>query len=161
MKLTTKELVIMGLMLALAAVLAQFPINGSIGLDAMPAFFTAAALTPVLGGVVGAIAHLLIAGISGFVLGLPVHIVIAVMMFASCFVYGYVCKSVNRYVAVVAGVVMNGPVSLFVAAFFAKLLGAEFSGMVMFLALVLPLTMTAAINVVLADVIYGIVKDKI
>ncbi len=43
MKLTTKELGIMGLMLALAAVLAQFPINGSIGLDAMPAFFTAAA----------------------------------------------------------------------------------------------------------------------
>lgn len=157
MKITTRELVLTGLMIALAAVLAQFPINGSIGLDAMPAFFGAVAITPVLGGFVGAIAHLLIASFAGFMFTVPLHLVIAGTMFLSCFVYGYIRKHSNRYLAMGAGILMNGPVSLMITAFAAGLLGMEFSGMMMFLALIGPLTIVAAINVILADILYALV----
>ena len=161
MKIGTRELVMTGLLIALAAVLAQFPINGSIGLDAMPAFFGAAAVGPMLGGFVGAIAHLLIASFSGFVFGLPLHFVVALTMFASCFVYGYVRRSSNRYLAMVVGIIMNGPVSLAISAVVASLLGMGFSGLPMFLALIIPLTVAGSINVIVADLLYGVVGSQI
>lgn len=161
MKIGTRELVMTGLLIALAAVLAQFPINGSIGLDAMPAFFGAVAVSPLLGGFVGAIAHLLIASFSGFVFGLPLHIVVALTMFFSCYIYGYVRRKGNRYLAMVIGIIMNGPISLAISALAASIFGMGFSGMPMFLALIVPLTVAASINVIVADVLYGVVGSQI
>jgi len=160
-QITTKKMVIMGLMIALATILAQLPRFGSIGLDSMPAFFTAAFLGPILGGVVGLIAHLFIAGISAFPLTIPIHLVIAIMMFVSCYAYGYAREKSNRYIAMLVGIVLNGPVSLFIAAFLAFLLGYNFAGSVMFVALIIPLTLVATVNIVMADMVYSLVRHKI
>lgn len=156
MKFTTRKIVFAGLMIAFAAVLAQFPINGSIGLDALPAFFAAVAISPLIGGIVGFIAHMIIATAAGFYLSLPVHIVVAIMMFVSCYGYGVVRVKVNRYVGIVVGILLNGPVTLAIAAVIAKLFGGELSGMPMFLLLIVPLTLTATVNIILADVVYGL-----
>ncbi|MDF1616647.1 ECF transporter S component [Petrocella sp. FN5] len=161
MKITTKELVTTGLMIAMAAVLAQFPIYGSIAFDALPAFLTAVMMGPVLGGLVGFIAHLLVAMFTGFPFSLPLHLLIAVLMFVSCFIYGKVRKSHNRYLAMALGIVMNGPVSLALISIFAKILGMPFSGIMMFSALLLPLLVGAMVNILVADVVYGVIKEKI
>ena len=161
MKITTKDLVTTGLMIAMAAVLAQFPIYGSIAFDALPAFLAAVMMGPVLGGFVGFIAHLMVAMFTGFPFSLPLHLVIAVMMFISCFIYGKVRQSHNRYLAMALGIIMNGPVSLAFISIFAKILGLPFSGLIMFTSLLLPLLIGAMINIVVADVVYGIIKEKI
>ena len=82
-------------------------------------------------------------------------------MFASCFIYGYLLIKSNRFVAMAAGIIMNGPVSLLAAAYVALALGAPFSGMPMFIALVGPLTLVSAVNVILADVIYGMIGGRV
>ncbi|VDN46561.1 ECF transporter S component [Petrocella atlantisensis] len=161
MKIRTKDLVTTGLMIAMAAVLAQFPIYGSIAFDALPAFLTAVMIGPALGGIVGSIAHLLVAMFTGFPLTLPLHLLIAVMMFVSCFIYGKVRQDYNRYLAIALGIIINGPVSLGFISIFAKVLGMPFSGMVMFTTLLLPLLIGATINIVVADMVYGIIKEKI
>jgi len=161
MKITTKDLVTTGLMIAMAAVLAQFPIFGSIAFDALPAFLSAAMIGPLLGGIVGFIAHLLVAMFTGFYLSLPLHLLIASMMFISCYVYGKVRQNHNRYLAMASGIVMNGPVSLAFISIFAQILGMPFSGLIMFTTLVLPLLVASIVNVVLADILYGIIKEKI
>jgi uncharacterized membrane protein len=160
-KITMKKMVVMGMMIAMAAVLAQFPLFGSIGLDAIPAFFTAAMLGPVFGGIVGVIAHLLIAAFTGFPFTLPLHIIIAGMMFVSCYGYGVLKQKTNRYVAVVIAIVLNGPISLALIALTTKLINAPFSGIPMFMVLIVPLVLGAAINVGIADVVYGIIRERI
>jgi uncharacterized membrane protein len=159
--ITTQRMVIMGMMIAMAAVLAQFPLFGSIGLDALPAFFTAALLGPVLGGIVGVIAHLLIAAFTGFPFTLPLHLIVAAMMFVSCYAYGVIRVKHNRYVAIIVAIVLNGPISLGLVALVAQWMKAPFSGLPMFMALIIPLFIGAAINVVMADVIYGMIKERI
>ncbi|PKM67897.1 MAG: ECF transporter S component [Firmicutes bacterium HGW-Firmicutes-2] len=161
MKITTKELVTTGLMIAMAAVLAQFPIYGSIAFDALPAFLTAVMVGPILGGLVGFIAHLLVAMFTGFPFSLPLHLLIAVLMFVSCYVYGKVRQSHNRYLAMALGIIMNGPVSLALISIFAKILGMPFSGMIMFSTLILPLLVGSMVNIVVADIVYSIIKEKI
>lgn len=161
MKITTRNLVITGVMVAMSLIWAQFPVSGSIGFDAMPAFFAAAAVSPVVGGVVGIIAHLLIAMVAGFPSSLPVHLVISVTMFLSCFVYGVLRKRTNRYVAVLGGIVMNGPVALFIAASFGKVMGITPSILAMFLGLLPILLPAAAVNVILADILYDIIGGHI
>ncbi len=161
MRITTKDLVTTGLMIAMAAVLAQFPIFGSIAFDAMPAFLSAAMIGPILGGIVGFIAHLLVAMFTGFPFSLPLHLLIAVMMFVSCFIYGKVRQEHNRYLAMALAIVMNGPISLAFISILAKILGMPFSGLIMFTSLLLPLLIGATVNIVVADIVYGIIKEKI
>lgn len=157
----TRDLVLAGLMIALAAILAQFPLFQSIGLDAMPAYFAAAAIGPVLGGFVGGVGHLLIAAVTGFPLSLPLHIVIAFTMFISCYAYGFARQRWHRLVAVGIGIIMNGPVSLGISAFVASLLGGPFSGWPMFVALIPMLTLASIVNVVIAEVLFGLIGQRV
>lgn len=164
MKITTKSLVLAGLFIALSVILAQpmFKIPAtSIGLDAMPAFFGAATIGPVLGGGIGAIAHLISAVFTGFPFTLPVHAAVAAMMFLSCFAYGFVRVKTNRYLAVIVGIVMNGPVSLAVAAWMSSILGLGFAGMIMFTTLLVPLTIASSVNVITAEVLVSLVGNRV
>ena len=161
MRIKTRETVMAGLMIAVAAILAQYPINGSIGLDAMPAFFAAVLISPVVGGLVGIIAHMLIAIFTGMPLSLPLHLVVALTMYVSCFAYGYARMVSNRYIAVALAIVLNGPVALLVTSAVAMIVGAPLSGVAMFALLVGPLTVTAAANVLTADLLYGIIGHRI
>lgn len=162
-KITTREMVLSGLMIAIAVILSMplFKIMGSIGLDAMPAFFSAATISPMMGGFVGAIAHMISAAFTGFPFSLPVHLAVALVMFLTCFLYGYTRAKFNRYLAVIVGIVMNGPVNLFVAAMLSKALGMEFAGMMMFTILIGPLTLAASVNVIVAEVLTSLIGDRV
>lgn len=156
---TTKELTAAGLLIAIAVILSypMFKLMGSIGFDAMPAFLGAGVLGPVAGGFIGSIAHMVSALLTGMPLSLPIHLVVGATMFLSCYVYGWARKKTNRYVAIILGIVANGPLSLGISSLAALGLGLPFAGMLMFGTLILPLTLAASVNVILADVIYGLI----
>ncbi len=156
---TTKELTAAGLLIAIAVILSypMFKLMGSIGFDAMPAFLGAVVIGPIAGGFIGSIAHMVSALLTGMPLSLPIHLVIAATMFLSCYAYGWTRKKSNRYLAIIVGIVTNGPISLGVSSLAAMALGLPFAGMLMFGTLIVPLTLAASVNVILADVIYGFI----
>lgn len=161
MKISTKEMVTSALLIAVAVILSfpMFKLMGSIGFDALPAYLGAVVLGPALGGVIGGLAHLVSALLTGFPLG-PVHIVVMVTMFAACYAYGYTRQKTNRYVAIAVGIIMNAPVSLLFSAIAAQLiLGAP--GVGLFMSMIGPLTLASAVNVILADVVYGLVGSTL
>lgn len=156
-----KQLVILGLCIALSYIGSYIKISGTIALDALPAFFAAILLGPFIGGAVGFVGHMLTALLSGFPLSFPIHLVVAIMMFFSCAIFGYVYKKVNPILGIIAGVVMNGPVSLAVAAAVVDLLVAKGAGLGMFMGMIIVLTIGAAINVILGSAIYMATKKYI
>lgn len=160
---TTKELTAAGLLIAIAVILSypMFKLMGSIGFDAMPAFLGAAVLGPLAGGFIGSIAHMVSALLTGMPLSLPIHLVVAITMFMSCYAYGWTRKRTNRYLAIIVGILCNGPLSLGISSLAALGLGAPFAGMLMFATLILPLTLAASVNVILADVIYGFIGVRL
>lgn len=164
-KLELRTLVLMGLFIAMSFVGAMIKITGfSIAFDALPAFFAAVFLGPVYGGVVGLIGHLFTSGMAGFYLSLPIHMTIAVMMFVSCTVFGMVYrinkKKVTKVLAVIAGIIMNGPISLGVTAFVLSFSAGREAAMGMFGAMLVPLLIGASVNVILAALIYEMAKDR-
>lgn len=160
-KMNVKYLVMMGLCIALSYIGAMIKIQQTIAFDALPAFFAALVLGPIAGGIVGLIGHMLTALLSGFPLSLPIHLVVGGMMFVSCASFGFVYKKSNKVLAGIVGILMNGPVSLAVAAIVFDLFVASGAGMGMFLGMILILTIAAAANVVLAIVIYELTKKYI
>ena len=88
--LDVKRLVVMALCIALSFVGSFLKISGTIAFDALPAFYAAIVLGPLFGGIVGFFGHFFTALSSGFPFTLPIHLVIAVSMFFSCFVCSYV-----------------------------------------------------------------------
>lgn len=170
--LNVKTLVIMALCIALSFVLSFVKLGGSIAFDALPAFFAAILLGPVFGGIVGFFGHMFTALSSGFMFTLPIHLVIAVMMFVSCYVFGLVYKKTNAIVAIIVGILMNGPVSLGVAAFAMEIVFGKGAGIGMLtgkvpflmfagLAFGVILVIGSALNVILATVLYDRTKKHI
>lgn len=157
----TKQLVTMAVFIALSMIGAMIKINGSIALDALPAFLGSIILGPVAGGIIGCIGHLMSAGFAGFPLSLPMHLLVAGEMLVIVAIFGKVYRDGNKLVAIVLGIVLNGPVATFLASQLASILGAEFAGMAMFYAFIVPLTIAAAVNVILASIVYeGIKKAR-
>jgi len=153
-KINVKTLVVMALCIALSYVGSLIKVSGTIAFDAMPAFFAALILGPVYGGIVGMIGHFFTASISGFPLSIPVHLVIGIMMFVSCYGFGYVYKRANRVAGIIVGVVLNGPIALGMAAVVLDLFIARGAGVGMFVGMVFILTLAAGVNVILASVVY-------
>lgn len=167
-----KTLVVMALCIALSFVGSFIKISGTVAFDALPAFFAAILLGPLAGGIVGFFGHFFTALTSGFPFSLPIHLVIAIMMFFSCFVFGLVYKKVNPIVGIIAGIIMNGPVSLGVTALALDIVFAKGAGMGMLsgaapflmftgLSLALVLIIAATINITLAAAIYERTKKYI
>ncbi len=77
----SKKLVYMAVLIALSYIGSLIKITGTIAFDSFPAFFGALALGGVYGGIIGFLGHLFTAFLSGFPFTLPIHLVIAVMMF--------------------------------------------------------------------------------
>ena len=142
-----QNLVQMSLLIALCYLGSLVKIQGSIALDALPAYYGALILGPVPGAFIGMMGHLLTALTSGFPLTLPLHLYVAVMMAITVGVFGYLAQKVNLIMGVVAGLILNGPVSTLGAATVAALMGLGFSGRIMFFTLIVPLTLTSAVNI--------------
>jgi uncharacterized membrane protein YesL len=160
-----QKIVMMGMLIALSAIGAMIKIQGSIAFDSLAAFLGALVLGPVYGGIIGFIGHLLSAYLSGFVLTLPVHILVAMMMFVSCWAFGQTYTKLanhfnfhlNSLLAVIVAVLLNGPISLALAALYMQVFaGIPFLGV--FVPMFIPLTIAALINVVLAIVLYKVLE---
>lgn len=142
---TPRRVARLAILVALSAVggLIKIPSpTGTVALDAAPGFLAAAAFSPGEGAIVGAVGHLVSALTTGFPLGLPVHLLIAVEMAVFVWIFGVLARRVNVWVAIVVGILLNGIAG--------AALMIPIGGTGMFAALVLPLTVGGAINIIVA-----------
>lgn len=142
---TPRRVARVAILVALCAVGAVIKLpspTGTVALDAAPAFLAGAAFSPLEGSIVGVVGHLITAATAGFPLGLPVHLLVAAEMAVFVWVFGQLYRKVNIWLAIVAGILLNGVV------------GAAgmilFGGPGMFVALVVPLTVGSTVNIAVA-----------
>lgn len=148
-----------GVLIALSAIGAMIKIQGTIAFDSMPGYFAALFISPIAGGFVAALGHLLTSITSGFPLTLPMHLMLIIVMGLIAFVFGVVEKKTNGVIACSVAILLNGPIATVISAITAKAIGLPFSGTAMFSALVVPLTIASALNIIIAYVIYKILKN--
>ena len=153
-------LVLMSLLVAFSYLGSLVKIQGTIALDALPAYLGALLLGPLPGAVIGFVGHLLTAVNSGFPMTLPMHLFIAVLMALTLGLFGYTAEKANLVLAALMGVFMNGPVSTLGVSYLAAVLGLGFSGKAMFFALILPLTLTSLVNAAGAVALYKVLKAR-
>jgi len=151
-----KKLVTAAILIALACVGANIKIMGSIAFDSMAAFLGALILGPVYGALVGFLGHMISALLSGFPFGLPTHLVIAVSMAITMLGFGFCYRILkdrlsllyNLIITGVAGLILNGPVSL---ALCAPLIGVPAA-----VGLAPVLILASAVNIILAALIFRV-----
>lgn len=155
----TKKLVITALFIALSFLGANMKIAGSIAFDSMPGFLGTLMLGPVFGALIGAVGHFLSAATSDFQLSLPVHLIIMADMAATMYIFGVVYKVIaktNKYAALVvaslAGVVINGPISVFMLI---PILGKGV------LAMLPVLTLAAFLNILIAEAVFKMLPERV
>jgi uncharacterized membrane protein len=164
--LKTKEIVLTSLFIALSFIGANIKVMGSIAFDSMPGFLGALLLGPAYGAFIGMMGHLLTALLSGFPLSFPVHIVIMIDMAATMAIFSLVYRKVAEdeefslkaiTLAGVLGVIMNGPVSLLMLTpLLLPVIGL--AGMIAYLPV---LSGIAALNIVLACLVYKLLPNRI
>lgn len=149
-----KKLTIIGMLIALSAVGALIQLPGTtIALDSMPGFFAALFLGPGLGALVAGLGHLLNAMIKGFPYSVPVHLIVVVQMAVTALIFGWIYRKTNYIVACIVAIILNGPIALLIL--------VPILGWPAFYGLIAPLTIASAVNVIIAYVVYMLVKDKI
>lgn len=146
-----KRIVLLSMFIALCFIGAVIKLpspTGTVAFDSMPAFLAASLLGPVPGAVIGLLGHLMTAASAGFPLTLPIHLLIGIQMAVICWVYGLLFRKVNRYLAVVIAILLNGVASP------AMLMLLPGFGMGFFAAMVLPLTVGSLINIIVAFMVH-------
>jgi riboflavin transporter FmnP len=156
--MNAKRIVILSLLIALSAVLANLKIFSTIAFDSLPAFLAAMILSPIAGGIVGALGHLLSAFTSGFPLTLPVHIFIAFQMLVIVWLFGVLFKNLNQYIAILIAILLNGPVATYLSGVLISFMNEAFTVSSFFKLMVLPLTLVSAVNIVLAFILQKVMK---
>ncbi|MCX4473012.1 hypothetical protein C5N14_29500 [Micromonospora sp. MW-13] len=142
---TPRRIARIAILVALSAVGAFIKLpspTGTVALDSAPAFLAGAAFSPLEGSIVGALGHLLSALTTGFPLGLPVHLLVAAEMAVFVAIFGLLARRVNIWLAIVVGIVLNGVGGAAIM--------IPIGGVGLFAALVLPLTVGSAINILVA-----------
>lgn len=111
METKTKKMVLVGMFIALSFVGSYIKIPSplqSIALDAMPAFLGGLTLGGGVGALVGFIGHLLTSANAGFPLTIPIHLLIAVTMAITVFIFSFSYKKTNVVLAGIIGIICNG-----------------------------------------------------
>lgn len=157
----TVKLVYIATLIAISFIGSLIKIQGSIALDSMPGFFAALALGPLSGALVGGIGHLLTSLTSGFPLTLPIHLIIALEMAAFIYVFGLAYKNINKVTASIIAIILNGAGAVLILAPITIWMGLPLKGKAFIYAMILPLTIASAVNVILAVVVYKIIKKQI
>lgn len=153
----TRRLVIAGLLIGMSAILANVKIFETIAFDSMPGFLAGIILGPLMGGIVGMLGHLFTAMTSGFPLTVPIHLVISVEMLITIYIFAKIYKK-YKILAIIVGVILNGPVSLYIIAVVEKLVwGVPIYPF--FMSMVVPLTLGATANIIMASIVERGVKN--
>ena len=159
--MNTKRIVLLSLFIALSAVLSNIKIVYSIAFDSLPAFLAAMLISPIAGGIVGALGHLLTAITSGFPFTVPVHLFIAIQMLVIVWIFGVLFKKMNQYIAMIVAVILNGPVATLLSGLLIAYLNHSFTVKTIssfFILMVVPLTLASAANIVLAFILQKVMK---
>ncbi|MEH7511531.1 ECF transporter S component [Gottfriedia acidiceleris] len=159
--MNTKRIVLLSLFIALSAVLSNIKIFYSIAFDSLPAFLAAMLISPIAGGIVGALGHLLTAITSGFPFTVPVHLFIAIQMLVIVWVFGVLFKKMNQYIAMVVAIILNGPLATLLSGLLIAYLNHSFTVKTVssfFILMVVPLTLASAANIVLAFILQKVMK---
>lgn len=152
-----------GLLIALSAIGAMIKIYaplGTIAFDSMPGYFAALFISPMAGAVVIALGHFLTALTSGFPMTIPMHLLLMITMGIIAYIFGVLGRKTNGIIACIVATILNGPVATLISAFVASLLVLPLSGVTMFYALVIPLTVASAANIVLAYIVYKLMSKR-
>lgn len=150
-----------GLLIALSAIGAMIKIQGTVAFDSMPGYFAALFISPMVGAVVIALGHLLTALTSGFPMTIPMHLLLMGIMAIIAYIFGVLGRKTNGILTCLVATVLNGPVATLISAFVASLLSLPLNGMPMFYALVIPLTIAAGANIVLAYIVNKVITKRI
>lgn len=159
--MNTKRIVLLSLFIALSAVLSNIKIFYSIAFDSLPAFLAAMLISPIAGGIVGALGHLLTAITSGFPFTVPVHLFIAIQMLVIVWVFGVLFKKMNQYIAMIVAIILNGPLATLLSGLLIAYLNHSFTVKTVssfFILMVVPLTLASAANIVLAFILQKVMK---
>lgn len=141
----------LGVALAYIGSLVNVPIVvTTLALDSLPGFCYALLFSGGEGAVVAAVGHLITAALRGFPYGIPVHIGIMLGMALAAWLLGVIAAKSKQWLGMLAALVVNG---LLLPAALIPLLGVPF-----FAVSVLPLTVAAAINLVLAAAIARVLR---
>lgn len=148
-----KTLTLVAMLIAMSAVGALIKIYNTVAFDSLPGYFASLYFGGYIGAIVISIGHLFTALTSGFPLGLPNHLIIAVSMAVYAYFYSLTYKKFNIYVAVIVGTILNGPIAtlIFVPEF----------GWGYFTQMVFPLTIASFANVLLAALLYKVIAPKL
>lgn len=151
--MSTKTITRAGIFIALSVVGAFLKIpspTGTVALDSAPGYFIAAAFGGGEAALVISLGHLVSSGIVGFPLSLPIHLLIAVQMAAFAYLFAFLLRKVNGYVAVTLTTLVNGII--------APLTLVPFLGWGFFMALLIPLLAGSLINILLAYLVCQMVR---
>lgn len=143
----SQPMALSGLLIALSYIGALLKIQGTIALDALPAFLGAIFLGPIYGGVIGALGHFFTGLFSGFPLSFPLHVLISLLMMGTVQVFGLLYGKGHRVLAAATGILLNGPVSLLILSLASSFMGMPLQGKWMFLSLITPLSAASAVNI--------------
>jgi len=152
---TPRRVARMSIFIALSAVGAITKIpspTGTVALDSCMGYFSAAGFGYLEGASVAALGHLFTSLTMGFPLGLPVHLYIALQMAAWAAAFRYLTVRVHPLAGIVGGIILNGAVSSYLI--------IPFGGIGLAAALILPLTIGSAANVMIASAAYSIVRKS-
>lgn len=143
---TARRLATLAMLIALSTVGANLKIpsiTGTPAFDSFPGFLGTLILGPADGALVAALGHLLTAFTAGFPLTLPLHLVIAAGMAAVVALFALFYR-LSPWLGIGVGIALNG---LLLPALFIPLPGF---GKAFFLAMVVPLLIASALNIVVA-----------
>lgn len=134
------------MLIGLSGVGALVKIFNTVALDSMPGYFAALFLGGGYGAVVAGLGHIITSITSGFPLGIPIHIYVALQMAVYSYLFRLIYEKTNIYVGVIIGTLLNGPV--------AALLLVPILGWGFFAAWTFPLTIASFANICLAFLVF-------
>lgn len=152
---TPRRVARLAIVIALSAVGSFIKIpspTGTVALDSAPGFFAAVAFGPIDGAIVGGVGHLFTAATTGFPMGLPLHLFVAVQQSAWAILFWLLARKVNLWLGVIGAIICNGVI--------APAMFIPIGGVGLFLSLLLPLTVGSAVNVIISAIAYKIVKKS-
>lgn len=146
-----KKIIVTALLVALSVVGSFIKIpspTGTVALDSLPGYLAALLLGGIPGAIVAFIGHLATAATTGFFMTLPLHLLVAVQMAVTMLVYGFLAKKTKLPIAMAVAILING-VGAPACFILIPNMGIPF-----FTAMVLPLTVGSAVNVILSGLVY-------
>ncbi len=155
MKMNTKIMVILAMLVALSAIGAYLPIPspvGTVALDSAPGFYASLVFGGTYGGLVLLLGHLISALKMGFPLGF-IHVFIGVLMGVCGYIYYYLFRKTNLIVSSIIAIIFNGVV---LNAILIPLLGIGF-----FLSMLTPLLFGSFLNILVAGILFKVLGEKV